>query len=192
MKNIQPDITYLFFTALIITLSGCGTSRHVFQSKEKIKQETAQQIKKDTVNIMLDHSLITIREKADTVLVVPGQVITEDTYIDFNELVNGVMAIKSPFAEVSLILNPVTKKLSARALIKEQLIPLKINKETVIQKNLTVLSRKNELSLNTNKSETEQIVKEKETSKLSVWLPALLVLIALGSVFYWIRNKSWS
>lgn len=191
MKNIHPKTFSLFIFSLLIVLSGCGTSRHVFQATEKMKQETVQQIKKDTLNLTMDHSLTTIREKADTVLVIPGRVITTDTYIDFDELVNGVMAIKSPLAEVSLILNPVTKKLSAKAFIKEQVIPLKINKETVIQKNLTALSKKNELSLNVNKTEAEQTVKEKETLKLSSWLPALLVLIALGSVFYRIRNKSW-
>ncbi|MBB5620348.1 uncharacterized protein YceK [Pedobacter cryoconitis] len=192
MKNIHPKTIYLFICSLLIILSGCGTSHHVFRATEKSKQETAQQTKKDTVSLTLDHSLTTIREKADTILVIPGQVITTDTYIDYDDLVNGVMAIKSPLAEVSLILNPVTKKLSARAFIKEQVIPLKINKETVIRKNLTVLSKKNELSLNTNKSEAEQTLKEKETLKLSTWLPALLILIALGSAFYWIRNKSWS
>ncbi|AMP97518.1 hypothetical protein AY601_0564 [Pedobacter cryoconitis] len=191
MKNIHLKES-LFFISILMILSGCGTSRRLFQATGKMKQETARQIKKDTVSLTLDHSLTTIREKADTILVIPGQVITTDTYIDFDELVNGVMAIKSPLAEVSLILNPVTKKLSARALIKEQVIPLKINKETVIQKNLTVLSKKNELSLNTNKTEVEQAVKEKETLKLSAWLPALLVLIVLGSVYYWVRNKSWS
>lgn len=191
MKNIHPKTFSLFILSLLIVLSGCGTSRHVFQATEKIKQETVQQTKKDTLSLTMDHSLTTIREKADTILVIPQQVITTDTYIDFDELVNGVMAIKSPLAEVSLILNPVTKKLSAKALIKEQVIQLKIDKETVIQKNLTVLSKKNEHSLNTNKTEAEQTFKEKETLKLSVWLPALLVLITLGSVFYWIRNKSW-
>lgn len=191
MKNIHSKTISLFIFSLLLILSGCGTSRHVFQATEKSKQETAQQIKKDTVSLTLDHSQTTIREKADTLLVVPGQVITEDTYIDFNDLVTGVMAIKSPLAEVSLILNPVTKKLTARAFIKEQVIPFKISKETVIQKNLTVLSKKNELSLNTEKSEAEQTVKEKESFKLSSWLPALLVLIALGSVFYWVRNKNW-
>ncbi|RAJ35772.1 hypothetical protein [Pedobacter cryoconitis] len=192
MKNIQPKIIHLFFTALILILSGCVSSRHVFKATEKMKQETAQQFEKDTMSLTLDHSLTTIREKADTILVIPGQVITTDTYIDYDDLVNGVMAIKNPLAEVSLSFNPVTKKLSARALIREQVIPLKINKETVIQKNLTILSKKNELSLNTNKTEAEQTVKEKKTLKLSAWLPALLILIALGSVFYWIRNKSWS
>lgn len=192
MKNIHPKTISLFMLSLLLILSGCGTSRHVFQATEKSKQETAQQTKKDTLSLTLDHSMTTIREKADTILVIPGQVITTDTYIDYDDLVNGVMAIKSPLAEVSLILNPVTKKLSARALIKEQVIPLKINRETVIQKNLTVLSKKNELSLNTNKTEAEQTVKEKESLKLSSWLPALLVLIAAGSVFYWVRNKNWS
>ena len=191
MKNIHPKTFSLFILSLLIVLSGCGASRHVFQATEKRKQETVQQTKKDTLSLTMDHSLTTIREKADTTLIIPGQVITTDTYIDFDELVNGVMAIKSPLAEVSLILNPVTKKLSASAFIKEQVIPLKIDKETVIQKDLTLLSKKNEQSLNTNKTEAEQTVKEKETLKLSAWLPALLVLITLGSVFYWIRNKNW-
>lgn len=138
---------YINLSLITVTLlfSGCGMFRKVFKYKEYSKLETKSEIRKDSTGLIIDKSVTTIKEKLDTVITVPGQTIRQDTYLNMDSLVNGMTAVKNDLLDVRLVLNPITGILSTVAFIKPQNVPVKIDKETIIQNDITQQSYQSNL-----------------------------------------------
>lgn len=180
------NLTNVFLISTMILLSGCGMFRKVFKSKEYSKLETKSEIQKDSIGLIIDRSTTTTREKVDTVITVPGQIIRQDTYLSMDSLVNGMTAVKNDLLDVRLILNPVTGILSTVAFIKPQKVPVKIDKETVMQNDITKQSYQSELWKNSLKQSSGSSLTEKEPVSLW-WYAAGLIILIVIFVFF----KGW-
>ncbi|MBB2148777.1 hypothetical protein [Pedobacter gandavensis] len=175
-----------FLISIIILLSGCGAFRNVFKSKEYTKLETKSEIRKDSIGLIVDKSVTTIKEKLDTVITVPGQTFHQDTYLNLDSLVNGMTAVKNDLLDVRLVLNPVTGILSTIATIKPRLAPVKFNKETVNQNDITQQSAMSESKKEeANKSSGSYDI-QKEPVSLWWYAAGLIILIIIVISF-----KSW-
>lgn len=123
----------VFLIAAIVLMSGCK----VFKSKQYSRLEVRSEIRKDSVGLIIDKSVITIKEKIDTTAIIPEKVIKQDTYLNVDSLVKGMTAIKNDVLDLRLVLNPVTGILSAEATIKALKVPVTLNKEIIKHNNIT-------------------------------------------------------
>lgn len=190
MSKLMYRIFHLFLIVIIVLLSGCGAFRKVFKSKEYSKLETKSEGRKDSVGLITDKSITTIKEKIDTTLIVPEKVVKQDTYLNMDSLVNGMTAIQNDIMDLRLVLNPVTGILSAVATIKPQSIPVLLNRET---------KKENDISQQSNTSEEKKDYKNQSSGssviqKDPLAFPWQLVFIAAGiaalvTLFFWIRRK---
>lgn len=190
MSKLMYRIFHLFLIVMIVLLSGCGAFRKVFKSKEYSKLETKSEARKDSVGLITDKSITTIKEKIDTTLIVPEKVVKQDTYLNMDSLVNGMTAIQNDIMDLRLVLNPVTGILSAVATIKPQSIPVLLNRET---------KKENDISQQSNTSEEKKDFKNQSSGssviqKDPLAFPWQLVFIAAGiaalvTLFFWIRRK---
>jgi len=102
----------LLLLVIMGILSGCGMFRKVFKTNEYAKQEVNSAEKKRINEWSSDRSTLTIREQSDTVVIIPEQIIKQDTYFNVDSLVNGLTVIKNDILDVSLIFQPKTGMLS--------------------------------------------------------------------------------
>lgn len=175
---------------MIILLSGCGMFRKVFKSKEYSKLETKSGNRKDSTGLIIDKSVTTIKEKVDTVITVPGQTVRQDTYLNMDSLVNGMTAVKNDLLDVRLILNPVTGILSTVAFIKPQNVPVKIDKETVKQNDITQQSYQSDLWKQSSNQSSGSAVTEKKPVSLWWFCAGFGILLIIVVVFNYLwKNK---
>lgn len=150
MRNLFLKAVHLFLILIIVLMSGCGMFRKVFKTREYSKQENQIKSTKDSSGLKIDKSVITIKEKIDTVLTTPEKVIKQDTYLSMDSLVNGLTAVKNDLIDVRLVFNPVTGILTTVATVKPQKVHAFTEKETVkhndIQEQSTVKSTSDEKS----------------------------------------------
>jgi len=176
----------ILMLAMIVCFSGCGIFRKVHKENTLVKVEAKHEINTDSVGLIIDKSVITIKETIDTSVIIPSKKIVQDTELNMDSLVNGMTAIKNDLVDVTLLLNPVTGILSVAAVIKEQIIPVKMQRQITNHKDITQSTRKTEAVLNTNKSSDEKSVVYKEP-KNAMWY----VVIILGAIAIvgWIFKK---
>lgn len=177
--------------ALVVLISGCGMFRKVFKSNEYSKLDTKSEVRKDSVGVIIDKSVTTIKEKVDTIITLPGQMIRQDSYLNMDSLVNGMTAVKNDILDVRLVLNPVTGILSAIATIKPQKVQVKINKETVKQNDITQQAFQSELWSNSLKQSSGSSQIEKEPMNVYWYVIGLVILIIITVSFrsWWKNHK---
>jgi hypothetical protein len=171
-------------------LSGCGMFRKVFKTNEYAKQEISSAEKMKMKEWNTDRSTLTIREQSDTVVVIPEKIIKQDTYFNVDSLVNGLTVIKNDLLDVNLIFQPETGMLSASATLKPRLIPVKFNKETILQNDVSRKITQSGSAKKSSKSAQSNTIVEK--SPVSTWLyisgSGILILISF-SLFYWLKKR---
>ncbi|QNK61703.1 hypothetical protein H7F33_14220 [Pedobacter sp. PAMC26386] len=179
MKNTILLITILF-------LSSCGILSTVYKEKDLVKMETSQRETRDSLGLTIDKSIITIKEKLDTLVSIPAKTFSQGTYLNMDSLINGITVIKNDLIDVNLVLNPITRILTAQAIIKSRFIPVKFDRETSAHHNVVTQSRKAEAVLNNSRSSSEHILVNKEPKK-TVWFIILFIVIA--GVVVWLLKK---
>lgn len=179
-------LTFILLVAIIC--SGCGVFRKVFKSKEYSKLETSSKSTKDSAGMIIDKSITTIKERIDTTVIVPGQVVSQDTYLNMDSLVNGLTAIKNDLIDVTLQLNPVTGILSVIAKIKPQRVSVKMAREIVKKNDITQQSYQLELRENALKQSSGFSTVEKDP--INLWcLIVIAVTFAIVCVLvYWCKR----
>lgn len=167
---------------LIFSLASCGIFKSVHKEKTLDKIETSTVSKSDSSGLTVDKSTTVIKERADTVITVPGRTVKQDTYLNMDSLVNGMTAVKNDLLDVKLVLNPVTGILSVIADLHPQSIPVKIDKTTTKNNDITQSGSKS----TENKSQTNEKHKSnnvEKTPKNSVWF--VIMVIAVAAVCIW-------
>ena len=171
-------------------LSGCSMFHKVFKSNEYAKKEISSVEKKKIKDWNIDRSVLTIREQSDTSVLIPEKIIKQETSFNVDSLVNGLTVIQNDLIDVSLIFQPETGRLSASAILKPRLIPVKFNKETILQNDVSrqiVQSSSVEES-----SKVEQSSSIVEKSPVNIWFyifgSGILILISF-SLFYWLKKR---
>lgn len=167
---------------LIFLVSGCGLFQGVIKTSESDLLKMTAERSKDAVKTLTDRSVVLIKEKTDTIVVVPEQIIRQAQDFGMDSLVNGITAIKNDLVDVRLVLNPITQRLFAEAVLKPRKIPVRMEKEILIHKDIKEQSAKIENSKIQLKEEKIKTVKEREPFRISYLLGALLV--AIVAVFF--------
>ncbi|WP_158797687.1 hypothetical protein [Pedobacter sp. L105] len=180
----------LILFSLVLVLSGCGLFKQVHKEKTTLKTEASQEVKRDSSSLMINHSIITVKEKVDTVLLVPEKTVRQETILNMDSLISGMTAVKNDLVNVSLVLNPVTHVLSAVATLKSQLIPLKIDKQTITQNNIVQTGNQStNFKVKTKSAATRSIV-DKKPVNLAMWLMiAFICVLAIGLVYWLVKEK---
>lgn len=163
---------------MILFISGCNLFRKVNKSRESDLFKLTAEYSGDSAKTVTDRSVLVIKEKVDTLVLIPEQLIRQENSFGMDSLVNGITAIKNDLVDVRLILNPVTQRLLAEAILKPRKIPVRIEKETVIHKDIKVQSDQTEHSRIQVKDEKTKVLTEKTPVNLQYWFAALLVAIA--------------
>ncbi|SMC53474.1 DUF4381 domain-containing protein [Pedobacter nyackensis] len=175
---------------IAVLCSGCGVFRKVFKAKHSQSTELSSKSKKDSTGLIIDKSTTTIKEKIDTVITIPGQVVQQDTYLNMDSLVNGMTAIKNDLIEVRLHLNPITGILSVVANLKAQKVPVKLDRETTKQNDIVQQTSTKVENEDKSKQSSSASAIQKEPIEISGWLIGLgIVIFALLAVAYWLRKK---
>jgi len=183
-------LKYIPLLIMMAFLSGCGMFRKVFKTNEYAKQEISSAEKMKMKEWNTDKSILTIREYSDTIVVIPEKIIKQETSFNVDRLANGVTVIQNDLIDVSLIFQSETGLLSASAILKPRLIPVKFNKETILQNDVN--RQITESSSVKESSKVEQSNSIVEKSPVSIWLyifgSGILILISF-SLFYWLKKR---
>lgn len=180
----------IYVLIICILLSGCGLFKSVNKQKQSSSTETELRTSKDSTSVTIDKSVTTIREITDTTVVIPARSVSQATVINKDSLVKGVDAIKSDLVDVKLLLDPLTGVLTALATVKQQYVPVKINKVTTTENNVSTNVNTKEATLNKTETKQSSSSKKKEPAKMGIWLIAFGVLVAVVLVIGWIRKKT--
>jgi hypothetical protein len=174
----------MFVVPLILSLSSCGIFKKIHKEKSLVKVETKQEIKKDSTGLIIDKSVTVIKEKIDSTVTIPAKTVSQDSELNMDSLVAGMTAIKNDLVDVTLLLNPVTGVLTVAAQLKEQKIPVKIEREITKHNDITQSTHKTEAVLNTSKSIDKSSTVDKEP-KNTVWYVVLILaaIALLGWLF---------
>ncbi|WP_342328596.1 hypothetical protein [Pedobacter sp. FW305-3-2-15-E-R2A2] len=183
-------LKYIPLLIMLVFLSGCGMFRKVFKSNDYAKQEISSSEKKKMKEWTTDRSILTIREQSDTIVVIPEKIIKQETSFNVDSLVNGLTVIQDDLLDVNLIFQPETGMLSASATLKPRLIPVKFNKETILQNDVSRKITQSGSAKKSSKSAQSNTIVEK--SPVSTWLyisgSGILILISF-SLFYWLKKR---
>lgn len=189
MKDTVLKILHALLIIMIVLLSGCGF-RKVLKSSEYAKSSVISEIKKDSTGTIIDKSVITIKEKVDTSVQVPGKTISQDIHFNMDSLVNGLTAVKNDLIDVRLHLNPITGILSTVAEIKPFKLPVVIDKETIRHNDITQHSFQNEVKKDQVKQSSGSSIVQKDPVNFWYYIGGLMFFIIVSfSIFYWIKNK---
>lgn len=181
MKN-----SFLIF--LVVCLSGCGVFKKVYKESTLDKTETFSIVKSDSIVLITDKSVITVKEKLDTVISVAGATINQDIALNMDSLIKGLTAVKNDLLEVRLILNPVTHILSVEAYIKPKEIPVKIYKEVTTQNNVIQKTGVSNYQDTRNKEVHELRTVSKEL-KEAPWIRIVTILLIFLVVWLIYKNR---
>lgn len=170
---------------LIFLLSGCGLFQRVTKRSESDLLKMTTERSKDAFRTLTDRSVVLIKEKTDTTVFLPEELIREEHNFGMDSLVNGITAIKNDLVDVRLVLNPITQRLFAEAVLKSRKIPVRMEKEILIHKDIKEQSAKIENSKIQQEEEKIKTLKERAPLRISYLFGALLVAIA--AVFFALR-----
>jgi len=165
---------FIFIFCFMVWVASCTTHKNVVTTSEE----------KDSVVTSLVVTQTTEREKLDTIIVIPANEINGEMPI--NKLMAGdPLTIKNDSQEVTVIYNPVTKKINVTGKIKEQKVNVSFDKYTI--------STKREHSKTAVHTKEKEKTKEKETTgfplkgaaiAISVFLFLLLLFYVMGRVLW--------
>ncbi|ALL07647.1 hypothetical protein AQ505_20430 [Pedobacter sp. PACM 27299] len=174
---------------LVLVLSGCGMFRKVSIDQTVDRSEERKIHRLDSTAVIRDQSVIQIKVNADTVVTLAGQEISQASYFQLDSLLNGITAIKNELVDVRLILNPQTQRLTVSAVLNPRHIPIKIQKETLIHKDLHTSVGSSESSFSASEVTKSTSVKLKEPGQIQYWLIAMVVLIIAVTFVFMIGRK---
>jgi hypothetical protein len=172
---------------LILSLNSCGIFKKIHKEKSLVKVETKQEVKKDSTGLIIDKSVTVIKEKIDSTFTIPAKTVSQDSELNMDSLVAGMTAIKNDLVDVTLLLNPVTGVLTVAAQLKEQKIPVKIEREITKHNDITQSTHKTEAVLNTSKSIDKRSTVDKEP-KNTVWY-VVLILSAIALLRWLFKRR---
>lgn len=179
----------IYLLLICVLLSSCGAFRKVFKLKESHMVEITQDRRTDSVGVTVDKSVTTIKERIDTTVTTPAQVVTQDTEMNMDSLINGMTAIKNDLIDVRLHLNPITGVLSATATMKPRAIPVKLDRVTTKQNDISQQSKKQEAILNKSRVEDRHEEVSKDPIKIPTWIIIVAILLVAGvGAFFWITR----
>lgn len=133
IKNINKILPLLIIT---ISLQSCGLFNSVFRKTDKNKEKTEVNISKNINTQVLDKSLITIKEKADTILKVDSSKFNNSIFLYELKDINNISVLNNDLVEVKQTYDTLTKELKTNVLIKPKNINVKFDKTTVINKDI--------------------------------------------------------
>lgn len=176
----------ILLLGICLVMSGCGAFRKVSKLKHSHRVQVTQEQRKDSTGVRVDRSTIVTTERIDTTVTTPERTVSHDVEMNMDSLVNGMTAIKNDLIDVRLHLNPITGILSAVATVKALSIPVKFDRVTTKQNNITEQSRKREEVLARVKTEDERKAVDKEPMKIPFWLVTVIVVISvIGATLFW-------
>jgi len=175
----------ILYILLALLLSSCGLFRKIHKEKTLNKSEFAINTKSDSTGITIDKSVITTKEKVDTVITLPGKSIKQDVYLNMDSLINGMTAVKNDLLDVRLVLNPLTNTLSVVANLKPRKVPVVLDKQITTHNDITQSGAKSELRNEKSKESQETGVLDKQPKNTS-WY----AIIILGSCNYCVCGLS--
>jgi len=154
-------VIWIVLIVCAVLMQSCGTFKKVFKLRDSSRVQAKSEVKIDSSRTVVDRSVTTITEKADTVVSTKEAVVREATFLNMDSLVNGMMAIKNDLVDVRLTLDPSTGILSAVATVKPQSVHVVLDKKTTIaadvKEDIRVAKMKNEsLDTKTSHSITER------------------------------------
>jgi len=191
MKKICLKLLHLSLIIMIVLMSGCGTFRKVFKLKERSSSSSSVVVKKDSTGLVVDKSLITVKEKVDTTIAVPGKQVEQETFLNMDSLVNGMTAIKNDLIDVRLHLDPVSGILTAAAFIKPSKIPVQLDRTTTKQNDITSSSSVSTKSDEKKKAAASSDHVEKEPVSLWYFVGGFgLIIFVILAVRYWLRRST--
>lgn len=181
----------LIIILICLTLGSCSIFKRTTKNKEVEQVSSHEKINSDSTGTIVDKTKTVIKETADTVIKTPEKSSTTETKINIDSLINGITAIKNDLFVVKLDYNPVTKILTTKATALPRLIPVKFNRETTINKDVTQTSATKDAIVRDEKKKVVKVNKVKEPAKMGIWLIAVIVGICLviGSVWYWLKKR---
>ncbi len=176
---------------LPVLLSSCGAFREVFKLKESHKVEITQDRRTDSVGVTVDKSTTIITERVDTAVTIPGATVVQEVPLNMDSLINGMTAIKNDLIDVSLHLNPITGVLTSVATLRARLVPVKLDRVTTKQNDITTNSRKQEAITTTTRVEDKSKTVDKQPIKIPVCIVIIIIVISIiGGVLFWWRKRT--
>lgn len=176
IKNINKILPLLIIT---ISLQSCGLFNSVFKKTDKNKEKTEVNISKNINTEFLDKSLITIKEKADTILKIDGSKFNNSIFLYDLKNINNISVLNNDLVEVKQTYDTLEKKLKTNVLIKPKNINIKFDKTTIINKDIySNTTTKQDSNIKVNKL-IKSDIKTKEP-KNTFWFVILSSIIAIG------------
>lgn len=185
-------LKYIPLFVITFLLSGCGLFGEVFKSDDYVKQKISSEEKKRMREWISDRSTLTIREQADTVMVIPEKIIKQGIYFSVDSLVDGLMLIQNDLLDVRLISQPKTGMLSASAILKSHSVPVKFNKETILQNDVRTETTEAVSVKKSSKQAHSHSTVEKGSVNSWYYIFGIGILIIMGSffLFYWLKKHN--
>lgn len=178
------------YIVLLLFLSSCGIFRKVHKESTLDKIESSSVIKADSTAITIDKSITTVKEKADTAVIIPGKIVTQEVVFSMDSLVNGMTAVKNELIDIRFTLNPLTHKLSTIAVIKPQAVSFSVNKETTKANDITSLANVSKSEKDNHKEEHKISLVDKKPAN-SIWFVVIIigVVCVITGAITWLINK---
>lgn len=175
--------TILMITVVTL-LSGCGVFNKVFKHKivNKTLEETSKAVKSDVNTQIIDNSVTTITEKADTTVTTPEVKGRSESRVNFADIQNGLTIIDDEFVNLYQIYNPVDSTLKTGYTLKPQKVPVKIDKKTEVRNDINTDQSVKQESKEEAKKETKHtdaVVDRKADYKVIFIIVGLIVLLLL-------------
>jgi len=166
----------------------------VFRSKhrESNKTETSSSTKKDISSSTVDNSVITTQETVDTVVKTLPQNFEQNSWFDLRALKKGITLMSNDFFDIRQELDTTSNLLKTHINLKGREIPVKSNKKTTNQKNVTS-NTKEKLDQQLDEKKEQKRLDVKVEKKVNLWAiavitVALIIVISVLIILY--KNKS--
>lgn len=178
----------ILYILILGSLFSCGIFKKVRKEKSLSKMETSISTRSDSTGLIIDKSVIIVKEKMDTVIKVPGKTFQQDTYLNMDSLINGMTAVKNDLIDIRLHLNPITNILSTTATLKPSSLPVAFDRETIRQNDIVNSGSKTHESNQESKQLQENNVIDKEPKNnswftLMIWGVVAIVIFAVYRYF---------
>lgn len=182
MKNLNNIILIL----IIFSISGCGVFNRVFKSSDKKKEDTEVKVNTSKNDVIVDKTTTKISEKVKTNINISGEQLESKTTLNNLSDLNGLVVLTSDLVTVRQSYDTLSKKLNTIVNLHPRVIPVDVEKTTIINNDITKKSNSKVDSTFNKTTVTKQQVKTKEPKNV-IWY----VVLGLGvlAVIYFISKK---
>jgi len=179
----------LIYLLIICFLFSCGIFRKKSKDKLITSNSTSIESSVKSSEVTTDKSKITIKERADTIITTPSKQTSGQVKVGLNidSLINGLTAISNDLVDVKLVLDS-NGILTTTALVKPQHINFHFDRETTIDKDLTITKDQQEKKKETAKQSSKQVSNKSEPTSIGLWIWLGVAVIA-GATLYFIIKK---